>query len=286
MVYTCKIMGKPLVSIALATYNGEAYLRQQLDSLLDQTYPHFEVVITDDGSTDGTLVILEEYADKDSRIRYGKSKLPRGFINNFTGAIAECKGEILFLCDQDDIWYKEKLASHVTCYDNPRIKWAYNKVRLMDSEENPMGTMTDTWPAYYSKSRRWILNYVWGSCILGCTTSYRTSAIRKFMPPDEEAAAHDSWLQMALWPSEPAAIDEVLQDYRVHGSNTSDFKLTRSKEEEKALETRAIKDNLVRLKAFSHNPRLQMWKRGIFFAALLGKHGRLAYRRLQRIIIS
>ena len=277
-------MYRPLVSVALATYNGERFLREQLDSLLFQTYPHFEIVATDDGSTDGTLAILEEYSKKDARLRYTASKLPRGFINNFTGAIMECRGEIIFLCDQDDIWYENKLELHVEHYHDQRVMWAYNKVRLIDDKEHPMGTMTDTWKDYYSKSRRWVLNYVWGSCILGCTTSYRASAIRKFLPPDANAPAHDSWLQMSLWPSEPAEIGEILQDYRVHGNNTSDFKLTRSPEEEKTLEARAIKDNMVRLKAFSMNPRLQLWKRSMFFAAFLGKRARLMYREIKNII--
>lgn len=278
-------MENPLVSIALATYNGERFLRQQLESLLAQTYGNFEIVITDDGSTDSTWSILEEYAKKDSRVFFSKSDRERGFINNFTGAILKCKGEIVFLCDQDDIWYPEKSARHVACYKDKKVLWAYNKVRLIDAQEVPMGTMTDTWPGYYTRSRRWILNYVWGSCILGCTTSYRASAIKKFLPPDAHASAHDSWLQMALWPSEPAEVDEVLQDYRVHGNNASDFKLTRSREEEKILEGRAIKDNLLRLSTFWKNPRLQLWKRSIFLTAFLGKRVRLVYRGLRSIII-
>jgi glycosyltransferase involved in cell wall biosynthesis len=264
-------MENSLVSIALATYNGEAFLKEQLDSLLAQTYEHFEIVVTDDGSTDSTVHILEEYSKKDGRLRFSRSVLPRGFINNFVGAIEKCRGDIIFLCDQDDIWYKEKLARHVACYRDPRILWAYNKVRLMDKEGVPGGTMTDTWPTYYSKSRRWILNYVWGSCILGCTTSYRASAIKNFFPPDEHAPAHDSWLQMALWPSPPAEVDEVLQAYRVHGSNTSDFKLTRSKEEEKLLEKRAVRDNLLRLRSYPFNKRLSMGKRLIFLSAYVLK---------------
>lgn len=271
-------MKETMVSIALATYNGERFLRKQLDSLLAQTYPHFEIVITDDGSTDNTLAILEEYRQKDERIRYAASKLPRGFINNFTGAIMECRGEIVFLCDQDDVWYPKKLSKHVESYKNPNVMWAYNRVSLVDEEGGMVGLMTDTFPEYYSRRRRWILNYVWGSCILGCATSYRTSAIKELLPPDKHASAHDSWLQMALWPLEPACIDEVLQDYRIHGSNTSDFKLSRTPDEEARLETRAIHDNMVRLSSFSKNSHLALWKRLLFRTIYILKKVRLVYR--------
>jgi glycosyltransferase involved in cell wall biosynthesis len=86
----------PLVSIALATFNGEKYLRQQLDSLLNQTYKNFEIVISDDNSNDSTLNIIKEYQVRDSRIKFILSRLDRGFINNFQNAILHSVGEIIF----------------------------------------------------------------------------------------------------------------------------------------------------------------------------------------------
>lgn len=284
MVYT-GFMEKPLVSIALATYNGERFLKEQLDSLLAQTYGSFEIVVTDDGSSDDTCNILQEYANRDSRIRWQHSKNERGFINNFTGALKLCKGQIIFLCDQDDVWYPEKIEKHVECYKDPSVEWAYNEVRLVDEKGGSQGYMTDTFPTYYSKERRWVLNYVWGSCILGCATSYRASAIQTLLPPDKHAPAHDSWLQMALWPSAPAEVKEVLQDYRMHGANTSNFKLSRPKDEEKRMEEQAIKDNFIRLKSFSRNPRLAIWKRLLFLTAYIAKHLRLVYRGPRSIIM-
>jgi hypothetical protein len=154
----------------------------------------------------------------------------------------------------------------------------YNEVRLIDENGKSNGYMTDTFPEYYSKERRWILNYVWGSCILGCATSYRASLVRSALPSDKYAPAHDSWLQLALCPKKPAYIKEVLQDYRIHDNNTSDFKLKRSDEEAKSLETRAIKDNMIRLKSFSTNSHLAIWKRILFFVVYVVKHIRLMYK--------
>lgn len=279
-------MENPFVSIALATYNGESFLRKQLDSLLEQTYHNFEIVITDDGSNDETINILKEYAKRDQRIRWQRSNRERGFINNFTEAILLCKGEIIFLCDQDDIWYGDKIVKHVRCYCDPKIAWVYNEIRLINEVGVSQGYMIDTFPDYYSKKRRWILNYVWGSCILGCATSYRVSLIRSILPPDKHAPAHDSWIQLAIWPAKPFVIQEVLQDYRIHKSNASDFKLSRSTEESKVLEQQAIKDNMVRLKSFSRNSHLAPWKRLLFFTVYVSKHLRLVYQQISSIITS
>lgn len=272
-------MNTPLVSIAMATYNGERFLREQLDSLLAQTYRNFELVITDDGSTDNTQLILAEYAQKDNRIKWQRSTHDMGFIDNFTGAISLCGGDIIFLCDQDDVWYSDKLTKHVACYQDPNIAWVYNEVRLVNEQGVSQGYMTDTFPEYYGKKRRWILNYVWGSCILGCATSYRASLVHSVLPPDMNASAHDSWIQLAIWPAKPFVIQRVLQDYRIHSLNTSDFKLSRSAEESKVLEHQAIKDNMMRLKLFSRNPRLALWKRLLFFVIFILKNIRLICRQ-------
>lgn len=98
-----------MISIALASYNGEKYLREQLDSILSQTIQDFEVVVCDDASIDSTWSILEEYKEKDSRFRIYRNKENLGFKNNFEKAISLCKGDYIALSDQDDIWTQNHL---------------------------------------------------------------------------------------------------------------------------------------------------------------------------------
>ena len=102
-------------SVAIATYNGEKYIREQLLSILNQTVPVDEIVVSDDGSNDNTLNIIKEFHD--SRIViYEESHL--GVKQNFGNAISKTTGDIIFLADQDDVWERDKLVSGVNKIKN------------------------------------------------------------------------------------------------------------------------------------------------------------------------
>ena len=100
----------PQISIAMTTYNGEKYLAEQLDSILSQTHTDWELIICDDCSTDSTWQILQEYAQKDSRIKIYKNEQNLGFKKNFEKAIGLCTGDYIALSDQDDVWFPEHLS--------------------------------------------------------------------------------------------------------------------------------------------------------------------------------
>ena len=96
-----------MISIAMTTYNGEKYLREQLDSILNQTYKDFELIICDDCSTDSTVQIIKSYIDPRIKLFINEKNL--GFKKNFEKAIKLCTGEYIALSDQDDIWENNKL---------------------------------------------------------------------------------------------------------------------------------------------------------------------------------
>jgi len=102
-----------LVSVVLCTYNGAKYLREQLDSLIAQTYPLHEIIIQDDGSTDNTLQIATEYADKHEMIHIYSNTREHGINNNFFSAFQKATGEYIAVCDQDDIWEPDKLSCQI-----------------------------------------------------------------------------------------------------------------------------------------------------------------------------
>lgn len=266
---------KIFVSIAIATYNGGKFLQEQLNSLLNQTYKNIEIVVSDDGSTDNTQLILKEYEKKDKRIRWSVNPNPQGFIKNFERAISLCSGEIIFLCDQDDIWYKDKIFSHLVAYKEPTIMWVYNEVRLIGGEfsqtEKFPSLLTDSLPDYYSKERKKLLYYVWGSCILGCATSYRSYVIKDIWPADSRAPGHDSWIQLAIFPAKSFHIPTVLQDYRQHEGNTVGVTSELKGEGFKKREQQAIQGNMHYLRNLVVNSRLSFWKRSFFLLAYTAK---------------
>src|SRR5579875_1624244 len=108
----------PLVSVVLTTYNGETYLREQLDSILAQTYPNIEVVAVDDRSTDGTANILHEYAAQYPNIKVFVNEVNLGFIKNFEKGCRLSTGEYIALCDQDDYWMPDKIKRKMESIGN------------------------------------------------------------------------------------------------------------------------------------------------------------------------
>src|SRR4051812_26160593 len=109
---------EPLITILMATYNGERYLEQQLDSLLNQTYTHWEMLIRDDGSTDGTLRIIERYKNKHANISYIVNQTDKkgaclNFAALFASVVKDDKVKYVMFCDQDDIWKPQKIEMSV-----------------------------------------------------------------------------------------------------------------------------------------------------------------------------
>jgi glycosyltransferase involved in cell wall biosynthesis len=100
----------PLISIVMATYNGEKFLREQVDSLLTQSYPSLEFVFVDDASSDSSLAILQEYAFSDSRIHVVVNPVNQGLLATFENGIRAAKGDMIALSDQDDVWLPEKIS--------------------------------------------------------------------------------------------------------------------------------------------------------------------------------
>lgn len=97
-------------SVAMSTYNGSAYLKEQLDSILAQTRPVDEIVISDDASSDDTMEILLRYQAENPQVQWKilDAQQNQGFRKSFRRAIMHCSGELIFLCDQDDVWVREK----------------------------------------------------------------------------------------------------------------------------------------------------------------------------------
>lgn len=124
------------ISIAIATYNGENFIRKQLDSILTQTYMPDEIIISDDASLDNTVGIIKEYIKEYSNIILLENKVNLGYVNNFKNAIEHTDGDIIFLSDQDDIWEEEKIESMLEIFKkHSHIKALSSAYSLIDADD-------------------------------------------------------------------------------------------------------------------------------------------------------
>ncbi|MFN9743477.1 MAG: glycosyltransferase [Acidobacteriota bacterium] len=128
----------PLISVCIATYNGAAYLAAQLDSVLAQTHGKLEILIGDDGSTDETRDILEDYARRDARIRLIFNSENLGYNRNFEALARQAAGEYIAFCDQDDVWAADKLERLLAVIGEGDI--AYGVSVLMNAAGQPLGS--------------------------------------------------------------------------------------------------------------------------------------------------
>lgn len=139
-VLSCVKNIKPLVSVVLPVYNGEDFLSSAIDSILAQTFKEFELIALDDGSKDGSIRILKEYEEKDSRVRI-ISRANRGLPTTLNEAIYQARGELIARMDQDDISLPNRLALQYEFMTNhPDVVVLGSAARFMDVNGDPICT--------------------------------------------------------------------------------------------------------------------------------------------------
>lgn len=204
------------VSIALATYNGEQFLAQQLQSFLAQTRLPDELVVGDDNSRDGTGRILAEFAaTAPFPVRVAINNPGLGPGRNFAVTIARCSGDVVFLSDQDDIWHPDKIAEMLGFMaSRPGCLVALHDAALVDGEGRPLGRTMGEQIAASGASPEIGL-------IAGCCMAFDGRLARLYDPPPA-TQIHDSWLtSIADAFGARAWLAKPLIDYRRHGSNVS-----------------------------------------------------------------
>jgi glycosyltransferase involved in cell wall biosynthesis len=207
-------MGNKLVSIAMATYNGEKYLREQLDSIYNQTYKNMEVVVCDDCSTDGTAEILEKYK-QEYGLKYYINEKNLGFAKNFEKATCLCKGEFIAFSDQDDIWHPEKIEILVKEIEN------YSLVRsdseLIDSEGKYLdGTYVKNMFKRMDIDKP---DKIFPIPVQGCSYLFKREILKKALPFSKHFSHDKSIADAAECENGIKFLDKCLFKYRLHDSN-------------------------------------------------------------------
>ena len=211
-------MANPLVSIILCTYNGERFLKEQLDSIINQTYANIEIIISDDCSTDNTKKILYEYVHL-SNIHLYLKEINEGYIKNFQVAASLCNGTFIAFSDQDDIWMPNKIEILLNNIDNHLL--VYSDSLLVNEIGEPLNKkLSDISEMYSGKCTRGFIlwNVVWGHTML------IKKELLEYCLPIPKDIPHDIWMAFkATTLSGIKYVDEVLTHYRQH-----DYTVTRT----------------------------------------------------------
>ena len=207
------------ISVALCTYNGARYLRDQLDSIINQSLSADEIIIVDDCSTDESIQILKEYSQHNKAIRIFVNERNLGFLENFSLAISKTTGDYVALADQDDIWLENHIESLISNIGNNAI--CVGESELIDSSGNSIGkTFNELRGNYYipqgniQKAYRIIYN---SNPYRGADMLIQREWVQTFLPIPKEVAFHDTFLSAcAALTSGLAVINDIVSYYRIH----------------------------------------------------------------------
>ena len=223
-------MNSKLVSIVMATYNGEMYLRQQLDSILDQTYQHFELIVVDDASTDETLSILNEYSISDGRIHIFPAENNLGIVKNFERGLMLASGEYIALSDQDDVFRPDKISLMVKALEaHPKRDLVISDLSLIDADGNQIALSMWRYAKLEPKQGKPFRRLLYGNFATGCAMMFRRRLLEHAIPFPADCLVHDWWLAVVASSSKGGGlclINEPLTAYRQHLSNVIGAKAT------------------------------------------------------------
>jgi len=227
----------PKVSVTMTTYNGERFVKEQLQSLKNQTYPADEVVIFDDCSTDHTVGIIESFIKEFGlswKLSVNKSNV--GYIENFYNAIKAATGDIIFLCDQDDVWHLDKIEKIINVFQKQKdIQVLSTGFRKIDEYGRPL--KTEHKPGYTNHGlikghiKRHCIKKIDFQCIFrinispGCTVAFKNACKLIYINNATKNWCHD-W-ELCIFGGMIDGLffyNEELIDYRLHACNTIGLK--------------------------------------------------------------
>jgi glycosyltransferase involved in cell wall biosynthesis len=216
-----------LVSVAMCTYNGAKFLARQLDTIVNQTYKNIEVIVVDDCSTDETLTILNTYARQHPQFHIYQNESNLGFTRNFERAVSLCKGELIALCDQDDLWHPEKIELQVKSIGD-NIFIYHDSEFIHEDGESMNKKMSDIVHLYRGGDP---LAFLFFNCVSGHTILMKRDLLN-FAIPLKKEYFHDWWLSyVATNIGKIDFIPQCLVKYRQHEkSETNILRASREKD--------------------------------------------------------
>ena len=209
---------KVTISIIMATYNGEKYIKEQLDSILPYLIEGDELIVSDDGSSDSTLNIAREYQKTYQMIRVTEGE-HTGSSTNFASAIPKCKGEIVLFCDQDDWWMPEKLETIRKIFkENPKVELLMHNAGYCDASGYALEG--DIFSRRHPKHG--FCHNLIHSTYYGCCMAARNSFLSAYVPLPNNNVPYDQCFGLIAEKKKTAMFfDKKLILDRYHGENQS-----------------------------------------------------------------
>lgn len=212
----------------MATYNGENYLAQQLESIVAQTYKNWKLYVQDDLSTDGTMNILKQFSAADDRIVIIDNKKKLGARNNFLSLLSAIDADYYMFADQDDVWLPNKIALSVSRMLSAEARRpgvpvvVHTDLTVVDARLEPINQ--SLWNVFkIQPALLKDINYLGTHCLVtGCTMLLNRAAREVTFPVPDEAVMHDYWIALRVIQS-GGLIEDVPEQtmlYRQHGHNT------------------------------------------------------------------
>lgn len=208
------------ISVALAYYDGAEYIEEQLVSILDQLGEEDEVILSVDRAFDGSMDMLKGWEAKDKRV-FVTNGPAKGVVKNFEHAIKMCSGDIIFLCDQDDVWMPDKVKKVKTAFHDKNVVAILHDAVIVD--EN----LKETDPSFFALrgSATGFFKNLWRNSYIGCCMAFRKEIIPYILPIPENMYMHDYWIgATAEQLGKVELIHEPLIMYRRHSSNVTEMK--------------------------------------------------------------
>lgn len=210
------------ISVAMCTYNGAKFIVEQINSILGQTYPVDEIIICDDGSSDSTLSLLKQILNQSNvNFKVHQNKASLGVIKNFNQCYAMCNGDIIFSCDQDDIWQLNKVEKIMCEFQDSTINLVATNALLIDEKGDSLNNTLRNAVGFAvaSSNEMWIDSLLQWFCVTGATMAFRKSFYKEVFY-ESEFWLHDGWLAMfAALRNSMRYLDDTLTKYRIHTNN-------------------------------------------------------------------
>ena len=213
------------IDVLLATYNGEKYIKEQIDSILNQSYKNIRLIISDDCSKDKTKEILKEYEKKDNRIELHIQEKNLGVVKNIEFLLKQVKNKYYMLSDQDDVWLPEKIEKSLETLLKNNVDLVFGDLEVVDQDLKTMYPSFGDFMLLNKKIHKYInsnrLNYIY-NCVTGCTILAKKETIQKILPLPKKSKylIHDHWIGlMTSIYGKVAYMPEKYIKYRQHGNN-------------------------------------------------------------------